>query len=123
MSIMETSEVCSHGYSRKKIITPIPSMIKCFSFFLYKVLFQTGVGSMHKAILVKPTFLVLNTISKKYKNSSREYRCTDCNQNCLTLCFFHCIKNIIYVPNNCFHFLLNYPRTPKVHKNRKGLLT
>lgn len=31
---------------------------------------------MHEAVLVKPRFLVLNILSDKYKNSSREYRCT-----------------------------------------------
>lgn len=50
------------------------SIIKCFSFFLYMIFLQVREVSMHEAVLFNPTFLVLNILSDKYKNSSREYR-------------------------------------------------
>lgn len=42
--------------------------------FLYMIFLQVREVSMHEAVLFNPTFLVLNILSDKYKNSSREYR-------------------------------------------------
>lgn len=71
-------------------------------------------------VLVKPDFLVLNILSVNCKNVSREYS-LEIHLSPDTVCISLAVQKS-YLPNDCLCFLLDYPRTPEVHKNRKDLL-